>query len=214
MGAWVIVVGFTASVLGTVLSPQFSDFQNTNITRALLEIPALLQFFIKYGIDLLEIFGFSVIGAVLIVRRSDDWFAIFTSLFLITFGVRVTALANMIAITPRYERSGGLILAMGDIGMVLFSMLFPNGKFVPRWMKFTVPLLIITMLAIYVFPNAPFFWNTMGRSNYLLVTTTWYFVGILSAVYRYARHATLAQKQQIRWMFIGTMVPFAWFLIF
>jgi len=214
MGAWVIVVGFTASVLGTVLSPQFSDFQNTNITRALLEIPALLQFFIKYGIDLLEIFGFSVIGAVLIVRRSDDWFAIFTSLFLITFGVRVTALANMIAITPRYERSGGLILAMGDIGMVLFSMLFPNGKFVPRWMKFTVPLLIITMLAIYVFPNAPFFWNTMGRSNYLLVTTTWYFVGILSAVYRYARHATLAQKQQIRWMFIGTMGPFAWFLIF
>jgi serine/threonine-protein kinase len=214
IGVWVVVVAFTAMVLGTVLSPQFSDFQNTNFSRALLEIPALLQFVIEYGIDLLLIFGFSVIGAVLIVRRSDDWFAIFTSLFLITFGVRVTNLANMIAIMPGYERSGGLILAMGDIGMVLFSMLFPDGKFVPRWLKFIAPLLIITMLGIYIFPNAPFFWNTMGRSNYLLVTMTWYIIGIASSVYRYARHATLAQKQQIRWAFIGTMGPFVWFLIF
>jgi tRNA A-37 threonylcarbamoyl transferase component Bud32 len=214
IGVWVAVVAFTAMVLGTVLSPQFSDFQNANISRMLLEIPALLQFGIGYGVDLLLIFGFSVIGGVLIVRRSDDWFAIFTSLFLIIFGVRVTNLANMIAIMPGYEMSGGLILAMGDIGIVLFSMLFPDGKFVPRWLKFIAPLLVITMLGIYIFPNAPFFWNTMGRGSYLLVTTTWYVIGLLSAVYRYVRHATLAQKQQIRWAFIGTIGPFVWFLIF
>jgi serine/threonine-protein kinase len=214
IGVWAAVVAFTAMVLGTVLSPQFADFQNTNISRVLLEIPALLQFIIEYGIDLLLIFGFSTIGVVLIVRRSDDWFAIFTSLFLITFGVRVTNLANTIAVMPGYERSGGLILAMGDIGIVLFSMLFPDGKFVPRWMKFIAPLLLITMLGIYIFPNAPFFWNTMGRTGYLLATTTWYVIGLLSSVYRYVHHATLAQKQQIRWIFIGTMGPFVWFLIF
>jgi tRNA A-37 threonylcarbamoyl transferase component Bud32 len=155
-----------------------------------------------------------VIGGVLIVNRSDDWFAIFTSLFLITFGVRVTNLANAIASTPGYQTSGGLILAMGDIGIVLFSMLFPDGKFVPRWAKFIAPLLVVTMLGIYIFPNAPFFWNTMGRGSYLLVTTIWYIIGLLSAVYRYVRHANLAQKQQIRWAFIGTMGPFVWFLIF
>jgi len=214
IGVWVIVVAFTAMVLGTVLSPQFADFQNANLSRALLEIPALLQFVIQYGIDLLLIFGFSVIGVVLIVRRSDDWFAIFTSLFLIIFGVRVTNLANTIAVMPGYERSGGLILAMGDIGIVLFSMLFPDGKFVPRWMKFIAPLLVITMLGIYIFPNAPFFWNTMGRNGYLLATTSWYLIGLSASVYRYFRHATLAQKQQIRWAFIGTMGPFLWFLVF
>jgi tRNA A-37 threonylcarbamoyl transferase component Bud32 len=42
----------------------------------------------------------------------------------------------------------------------------------------------------------------------------WYVIGLLSSVYRYVRHATLAQKQQIRWAFIGTMGPFVWFLIF
>jgi serine/threonine-protein kinase len=214
IGVWVVVVAYTAMALGTVLSPQFAIFQNANFSRALLEIPALLQFIVEYGIDLLLIFGFSVIGAVLIVRRSDDWFAIFTSMFLITFGVRVTYLANTIALMPGYERSGGLILAMGDIGIVLFSMLFPDGKFVPRWMKFLVPMLVATMLGMYIFPNAPFFWDNMGRTYYLLATTTWYVIGLGSSVYRYFRHATLAQKQQIRWAFIGTMGPFLWFLIF
>ena len=214
IGAWGAVVVYTAMVLGTVLSPQFASFQNSNMAQIILGLPTLFQFIVDYGVDLLLMFGFSVIGGMLIVHRSDDWFAIFTSLFLITFGVRVTNLANTIALIPGYETSGGLILAMGDIGMVLFSMLFPDGKFVPRWLKLTAPLLIITMLGIYIFPDSPFFWNTMGKSNYLLVTTTWYMIGILTSVYRYIRHATLAQKQQIRWAFIGTMGPFSWFLIF
>ncbi len=214
IGIWAAVILYTVMVLGAVLSPQFPKFQNSNLAQLILGIPTLLQLGIDYGVDFLLMFGFSVIGGVLIVRRSDDWFAIFTSLFLIVFGVRVTNLANTIALAPGYEVSGGLILALGDIGVVLFSMLFPDGKFVPRWVKFLVPLLIATMLGIYTFPSAPFFWNTMGRSSYLMVTMTWYIVGILTAVYRYTRHATLAQKQQIRWAFIGTMGPFSWFLIF
>jgi len=214
IGIWVFVVLYTFMVLGAVLSPQFPSFQSSNMMRLILGLPALLQLGIDYGVDFLLMIGFSVIGGVLIVRRSDDWFAIFTSLFLIIFGVRVTNLANSIAITPGYETTGGLILALGDIGIVLFSMLFPDGKFVPRWLKFLAPLLVISMLGIYIFPNSPFFWNTMGRSNYLIVTTGWYVIGLIASVYRYFRRATLAQKQQIRWAFIGTMGPFSWFLLF
>lgn len=214
IGVWGIVVVYTIMVLAAVLSPQFPKFQNSNIAQLILGIPVLLQIVIDYGVDFLLIFGFSIIGGMLIVRRSDDWFAIFTSLFLIVFGVRVTNLANIIALTPGYEVSGGLILAIGDISVVMFSMLFPDGKFVPRWFKFVVPFLVATMLGIYVFPSSPFFWNTMGRSGYLLVTTTWYLIGILASIYRYMHRSTLAQKQQIRWAFIGTMGPFSWFLIF
>lgn len=214
IGIWVVVVLYTVMVLGAVLSPQFPKFQNSNIAQLLLGIPVLLQLGIDYGVDFLLMFGFSVIGGILIVRRSDDWFAIFTSLFLIIFGVRVTNLANMIALAPGYETSGGLILALGDIGVVLFSMLFPDGKFVPRWLKFVAPLLVVTMLGIYIFPDSPFFWDTMGRTGYLWVTTTWYVIGIVASIYRYARRSTLEQKQQIRWAFIGTMGPFSWFLIF
>ena len=215
LGVWGLVVLYTVMVLGAVLSPQFMAFKNSSMTRLLLGLPALVQTFIDYGVDLLLMFGFSVIGVVLIVNRSDDWFAIFTSLFLIIFGVRITNLANNIAVTPGYQTQGGLILALGDISIVLFSMLFPNGKFTPRWMKFLVPLLVVTMLGIYIFPEAPFYWDKMSHKGYyFLITISWYSVGLVNGIYRYYRSSTLAQKQQIRWIFIGTMGPFLWFLIF
>ena len=196
IGVWTVGIAYTTMTLGVILSPQFKALQGRTFPRALLEIPALIQFVLDYGVDLLLIFGFSALGAALIVRRSDDWFAIFTSFFVIIFGVRVTYLANTIALMPGYERVGGLILAMGDIGIVLFSALFPDGKFVPRWAKFLVPLLAASMLGIYIFPNAPFFWGTMSRNNYLLATTVWYLAGLASLIYRYIRHATLAQRQR------------------
>lgn len=215
LGVWGLVVLYTVMVLGAVLSPQFMSFQNASMTRILLGLPGLLQTIIDYGVDLLLMFGFSVIAVVLIINRSDDWFAIFTSLFLIVFGARITNLANNIALTPGYQAQGGFILALGDIGIVLFSMLFPNGKFTPRWMKFLVPFLVITMLALYVFPSSPIYWEKMSQNGtYFFITITWYVIGLGSGVYRYYRSATLAQKQQLRWSFIGTMGPFLWFIIF
>ena len=211
---WVVIVAYTVGVLGTALSPQFTNNLNANIPQTLLGISSLLQIGFYYGVDILLVLGFSVIGGLLVVHRSDDWFAIFTSLFLITFGVRVTNLANTVALMPGFQTTGGLILAMGDIGIVLFMMLFPDGKFAPRWLKFIAPLLVATMLGIYIFPGSPFFWNKLGIGGYLSVTTTWYTVSFFACIYRYIRHATLAQKQQIRWVFIGAMGPFLWFMIF
>lgn len=213
MAAWAIVVLYTLGVLGAVLSPQFSSMFNSSMTQTILQVPAMLQMLIEYGVDLLLIAGFSVTAGLLVVHRSDDWFAIFTSIFLITFGVRVTTLSNTIAITPGLEVAGGLILAMGDIGIVLFLMLFPDGKFTHRWMKFLVPLVIATMLGIYTFPSAPFFWVTLGMNTYLAIITTWYVIGIIIFSARY-KHSTLAEKQQMRWVSIGSLAPFVWFALF
>jgi tRNA A-37 threonylcarbamoyl transferase component Bud32 len=211
---WVAIVAYTLIVLGVALSPKITDAFGSNVTQALLGIPALFQNSFEFGVDFLLVFGFSVIGGLLVVRRSDDWFAIFTSLFLITFGVRITNLANNVATMPGYETLAGLILAMGDIGIVLFMMLFPDGKFTPGWLKFTVPFLVATMLGIYIFPGAPFFWEKLELGTYLAITSTWYIFSFLVSIYRYKHHATLAQKQQIRWVFIGAMGPFLWFVIF
>ncbi len=210
---WFAVVAYTIFVLGTALSPQLSTTMNSSMSQKLFGISALIQTSFYYIVDILLVLGFSVIGVMIVMHRSDDWFAIFTSLFLITFGVRVTSLANTIALKPGSEAIGGLLLAMGDIGIVLFTMLFPDGKFTPRWVKFLAPVMVIMMLGIYIFPNAPFFWDKLGQ-NYLLVTTFWYLIGFATTVNRYFRHATLTHKQQIRWVFIGTMGPFLWFLIF
>ena len=211
---WTVVVVYVLGVLGTAIAPQISSTLNTNLTQTILGIPALLQVGFDFGVDAILILGFSLIAGLLVVRRSDDWFAIFTSLFLITFGLRITNLANNVALMPAYQTTGGLILAMGDISIVLFSMLFPDGKFAPRWLKFTAPLLVATILGIYCFPSAPFFWRKLNMETYLVITTTWYSIGFFACIVRYTRQSTLAQKRQIRWAFIGVLGPFLWFVLF
>ncbi|MBK9604702.1 MAG: serine/threonine protein kinase [Anaerolineales bacterium] len=213
LAVWAVIVLYTVYVLGEAIAPHFNNTMKTSMAQNLLGISSLLQTSFYYIVDILLVLGFSVIGVMIVMHSSDDWFAIFTSIFLITFGVRVTDLANMIALQPGTEFAGGLLLAMGDIGIVLFTMLFPDGKFTPRWLRFAVPPLVIMMLGIYLFPNAPFFWDKLGQS-YLLITTSWYLVGFFTLINRYFRRATLAHKQQIRWVFIGTLGPFLWFIIF
>lgn len=213
LGIWFVIVLYVVFVLGEAIGPQFGNAIKSSMAQNLLGVSSLLQISFSYIVDILLVLGFSVIGVMIVMHSSDDWFAIFTSIFLITFGVRVTDLANTIALQPGTEFSGGLLLAMGDIGIVLFTMLFPDGKFTPRWLRFLTVPLVATMLGIYLFPNAPFFWDKLGQ-NYLLITTSWYLVGFFTLLNRYFRKATLAHKQQIRWVFIGTLGPFLWFIIF
>jgi serine/threonine-protein kinase len=215
LALWAAIVIYTLAVLGSAISPQISQALNSNLIQTLLNIPALLQIGFDYGIDLLVVIGFSLIGGLLVVHRSDDWFAIFTSAFLITFGWRITNLANLVAQMPGYQAPAGLIIAMGDIGIVLFSMLFPDGKFSPRWMKFVAPFIVIALLGIYVFPSALSSWVEPGSVTYLAIASACYASGILTIIHRYSRSSTtLAQKRQIRWAFLGTMGPLLWFVLF
>ncbi|MDD2923054.1 MAG: serine/threonine-protein kinase, partial [Anaerolineales bacterium] len=213
MAVWAAIVLYTLGVLGAALSPQVSSVFNASLTQTILKIPVLFQIALQYGVDFLIIIGFSVTAGLLVVRRSDDWFAIFTSAFLITFGVRITSLASVIAMTAGFEIAGGVILALGDVGIVLFLMLFPDGKFFPNWIKYAAPLLIISIFGIYLFPGAPFFWATLGMNKYLAVLTVWYVFGVFVFSARY-KHGELAQKQQMRWVSIGSLAPFLWFVVF
>lgn len=211
---WVVTASYTLTVLGMIFVPKVSGLLNISLTQAIVGIPALLQVVFEFGVDFLIFAGFFLIGGFLLSRRSDDWFAIFTSIFLITFGARVTNHVSILAMTPGYEIGAGLVLALGDIGVVMFMMLFPDGKFTPNWLKFAVPVLIIMALGIYVIPSAPFFWAKMDQNVYLAITSGWYIFSFWVASYRYSSRATLAQKQQMRWVFIGAMGPFFWYIIF
>lgn len=211
---WTVIVAYTAVVLGMGLWPSVSFLWGLSLMQTILNIPTLMQVALDFGVDILILFGFSAIAILLVVRRSDDWFAIFTSLFLITFGARLTNVVNILAVTPGSEALAGALLAMGDVGILLFLMLFPDGKLTPRWLKFAIPVVTLVIFGIYIVPGAPFFWRRMGDNLYLIVSSAFYISGFFIFIHRYFSHASLAQKQQIRWVFMGTSGPFFWYLIF
>ena len=75
---WVGIVGYILMVMGMILSPQLTSLlSSSSLMQTILNIPAMITFGLTYGLDFLTLFGFAVIAGLLVVRRSDDWFAIF-----------------------------------------------------------------------------------------------------------------------------------------
>jgi hypothetical protein len=142
------------------------------------------------------------IGMVIAWRRSDDWMALFVSLFLIAFafGNRnappdVLPLANTAWWLPVH-----LGHALFSVLLYLFFFLFPSGRFVPRWTHWVVAGYILQQLAELVLPrespanfeNWPF---VLGVLFYfpLYLTALW------AQIYRYRHVSTSVQRQQTKW---------------
>jgi tRNA A-37 threonylcarbamoyl transferase component Bud32 len=212
VGVWLVIAAYVVYVYVQALPLVFAktatpdDMPMGNLDQVALAAFGTL-------IDVFLLLGFALIAVVLFVRRSDDWFAIFISIFLLTFGGRISETINMAAVTPGYETQAGVILALGDICIVLFVLLFPTGTFSPKWIARFIPMLVVTMGGIYLFPNMSFHWGNLSATSYLLITSSWYLFSIIVSGYRYFREAGVHQKQQMRWMMIGTLGPLIWFLL-
>lgn len=213
IGAWLVSALYTLTVY--MLSvPVVFRLRTSDPETSALNLTEVLFTSIDIGIDVFIMIGFVLTAVYLFTRRSDDWFVIFTSMFLITFAGRISNMVNTVSVQPGYETLAGLVIALGDIGMVAFCVLFPDGKFKPGWVKFSLPLLAVTVFGLYVFPESPWYWQKLELGVYLAIMLSWYFFGVFVFSYRYARQDSILQKQQMRWTMIGLTGPLVWFLVF
>jgi hypothetical protein len=129
-----------------------------------------------------------VTGVVIVSRRSRDWFALFLTASLLVFGCTTppvsdeyahTAIAPLVQIFSGFGQSFLLIL-----------YLFPDGRFVPRWTRWTA----IVLVASFVVPYS-------GAQTAILL-----FFGVtllFAPIYRYRYVATPDQRQQMKWAVVG-----------
>ena len=78
------------------------------------------------------------VGALIFFRRSDDRMALLVSVFLVTFGmvsVVTTAAYALVFSQPAWLFPFQSVEIAGDVCGVLFFLLFPGGRFVPRWTR-------------------------------------------------------------------------------
>ncbi len=79
--------------------------------------------------DIYILLGYFGLAVILFLHRSDDWMAVFLSIMIMTFGVRVTNIGNEIAAQVTYQFWVSPILMMGEAGIVLLGWLYPDGAF-------------------------------------------------------------------------------------
>jgi hypothetical protein len=184
--------------------------------RALEDLGLTLGFFAAYTVAMDVLFA-AVCGAVaglIFFRRSDDRMALFVSLALLTFGTATfTFTMEALAVRhPTWETPVHILHFIGAASFSLFLYLFPDGRFVPRWVRWVALVLIAWQLAEHFFPrwvSDPTAWQERTE------TVVW--LGALgtviySQVHRYRHTSSAVQKQQIKWVVFGISAAFGGFI--
>jgi hypothetical protein len=145
-----------------------------------------------------------VVGFLIFWRRSDDWLALLAAFFLVMFNVtssgntiNALSFAYPILVLPL-----SLVNFLGQVSLLVFFLLFPNGRLVPRWMGLIL-LFVILEQFVSIFPSVTANWPAwIGWLGPLVV----YGAIISSQIYRYRRVSTPVQRQQTKWIILGFAV--------
>ncbi len=157
-----------------------------------------------------QLVGFAV-GALIFWRRSDDPMALLVSLFLVAFGtvtVDATDADALISAQQAWRLPVEGVQIVGEVCVVLFFLLFPGGRFVPRWTRWLALAFIAFQVSRDLFPDL------YSGSPALKVVSIAVFSGMVvslvcSQIYRFRQVSTGAQRRQTKWVVFGTALGVA-----
>ena len=144
-----------------------------------------------------------VVGFLLFWHRSDDWLALLAAFFLVTNGITLSnnAVYALTLTFPILDVPLGLLYFLAQVSIGLVSLLFPNGRLVPRWMRLIV-LLNILYAFVDTLPSRVFPFDTSWPDTLFYIPVNLVIFGaiIFSQVYRYRHISTPRERQQIKWV--------------
>ena len=208
---FVLTVGlFLASIpaqYDTIVSLSESDVDPAAVRASLEASGITVQF---YAICLLSIAIVSTavwvaVALVIFWRGADNWIALFGSLALLTFGTMslppslpAPADHSSAVWLPIY-----LLAFLGTISLYAFYLLFPSGRFVPRWTRWAVGLFAAHDVFYWLFPDSILdIASSLPPLDYAVLTTL-ACIAIGSQLYRYRYVSSPAERQQTKWVVFG-----------
>ena len=140
--------------------------------------------------------------------------ALFCAYMLVLFGgATYTGLLDvgLRTVAPAwYWLVGGLEL-LAQVCVPTFFLLFPSGRFVPRWTGWSV-LVYVLYEVWYVFLSTAYLGQLAGVSSLVFAVLILGLVGL--QIYRYRRVSTFGERQQTRWVVFGLAVALGGFALF
>jgi hypothetical protein len=155
----------------------------------------------------LLLLAFLGIGIFIAWRRSSDWMALFTSAVLVSLGTQASKISvydTRFMVLPGYEwlvlldQLSEMLSVFGLLGLIY---LFPDGRIVPRHLRWLLPAIAAPVIVFLVSPLS----ENAGWTILLLAAILLLAGGIFSQVYRYQRISTPQQRQQVKWAVFGLL---------
>jgi len=217
---WVAVVVFTLSIFIASLPAYFAQLQSVcagdtcvyaygQLTPGAAQALQNLGFSTGgYAVSILALaiastlvsFG---VAYVLFWRRSDDWMAMFVSLFLVIIGVNFSVQAQAILVTnvqTAWYWSHTVLIGLGWVSLSLLLYLFPDGRFVPRWTRLLAVFVVASNLFLDASPVPISTFPPWMLSAIFLINGG---SGVVAQIYRYARVSGPGQRPQTKWVVFG-----------
>ena len=163
-----------------------------------------LSFYAWYITLTMTIFGIIcfVVGSIIFWHQSDNWMALYVSLFLILFAAgALPVFGSLEPMLPQVRWWHTLIWFIGSSSLPVVLFIFPDGRFVPspaRWLLLSWILYNVILLITEPLPPAGIFTGPPS-----LFTQFVFVMGGLSQIYRYRRTDNPILKQQTKWAVFG-----------
>jgi len=145
-----------------------------------------------------------VTGLLIFWRRSRELIALLVSYVFIGLGAGIingyAGGAALIRLYPALAVPVHIYGSLTDIsyyGLFVLPLLFPDGRFAPRWMRWVFLVGMISIIA--PLPQTPI----VGVATTVLIVVTVF----VSPVYRYLRVSGAIQREQTKWALFGMLVP-------
>ena len=142
-------------------------------------------------------FVWYVIGGLLAWRKFNDWMALLLALTFVMQGSE-SILSTLGGGSSAWQFPALLVGFLAYLLLSLVFVIFPNGRFVPRWSYWLVVLYIPESVQFNFFPS-------ITSPAWVALAGNLLFVGLIICllvcqVYRYWRISTLVERQQTKWI--------------
>ena len=145
------------------------------------------------------------ISAVIFWRKSDDWTALLASLMFVLMGT--ANVTRAFYFSHSVWRLPALCLnQLTFVAFFLFFALFPNGRFVPRWIGWLVIGFAVEGILAFFFPAIP---SILGVWSDPLSGLLWFSLSgsvLFAQIYRYWNVSRPVQRQQTKWILFCVIV--------
>lgn len=159
--------------------------------------------------------GYFVIAGVIFWRASDRLMGFLTSLMLLILGPYLISGANNAVAelsAPLWRALNVVVVTIGYLSTIYFLFLFPNGRFVPGWLRLVSPVWTVVAVLTAVYD----FFSQRSTDLTLLLFVAAIVAGVILQVYRYFNVSSAVERQQTKWVLggmLGMMVPIVWWLL-
>jgi hypothetical protein len=223
--AWVAVAALAMGLFVAGLPAEYAHYHNPcgssgcggpwqldpDEVSALERLGLSVGFYALYNvaIEVVQMLGFLGVGAFLFWKKSDALMVLFSSLMLVSFGVIGFANNTLYALGNSHPVWWLPIRFMIDLAIISFFVsfyVFPDGRFVPRWTRVLVVVLVVYETLYALFDLLP---HRLAGMLVLCQLGTLVF----AQIYRYVRVSGPVERQQTKWVVFGLTATIAIFVV-